>query len=263
MPKSNKVYDMRTVGLKPIDLNSMTPAEAGPVIEALMGAALNPLDKDGRPLPDLEELVADPGARLPYRQTTPMLPDGSVMWEHWPRTGDPVETIYAYDEEPGGSTAVPGRPGLNKFGYQPAPGDVEGVARALYAEAGGQQRAWPALGWSIINRVNPGAKQRSTLQAVLKEPRQFDRHGTGRWLHNPATMAPADLAAWKAAQEMARGVLSGDVPDPTRGGTYFYSGDPGAPPHGAEGFFGRSVQSGRLAPVLSVDGFTFLKDMYP
>jgi hypothetical protein len=74
-------------------------------------------------------------------------------------------------------------------------------------------------------------------------------------------MAPADRAAFNRGNEIARAVLAGEIPDPVRGGTFFYSSDTSLPPGGAMKFFGSSIQSARLKPTLSTGKFTFLKDM--
>jgi hypothetical protein len=145
--------------LRPLRTGGLSLNEARDILLESMGPMLDQLDAYGRPVPPTEALIlVDQNGRLPYDQRASGYPDGTINREHWPRTNDPVDTIYGYPDEPPGNTRQPGTAGLNKFGYRPGQGDAALLGRALYAEGRGDETAWPGLAWSIVNRIDPAAK---------------------------------------------------------------------------------------------------------
>ncbi|MBI1406171.1 MAG: hypothetical protein GC145_08610 [Caulobacter sp.] len=114
--------------------------------------------------------------------------------------------------------------------YRLEPGDENLLARMTFAEAGVAWEDYEALAWATLNRV--GVDFRHTLFDVLVEPGAYDivkEGGLGRdndlWLAsaNPEKMSAGNRANWERANLVARGVLSGQIPDPTEGGNFFFA----------------------------------------
>jgi len=96
------------------------------------------------------------------------------------------------------------------------------------AERADTPEAMAALGWAAVNRVTPGG----TIDAVIYQPHQFSsvpdkRHpkGCAYWemTTHPQDFTGPDLGSCKHAGEVAHGILSGEIPDPTDGGVFFFS----------------------------------------
>ena len=95
------------------------------------------------------------------------------------------------------------------------------LERALYFEARGEGAlGQAAVAHVALNRVGtrPG---RSTVCDVVREPGQFAPYLTGE--PDAADLAQADEDATRNAMETAARVMAGDIPDPSRGGQYFYA----------------------------------------
>jgi spore germination cell wall hydrolase CwlJ-like protein len=145
--------------------------------------------------------------------------------------------------------------------------DVNALGRLIFAEGADHDQvpeAMEGIGWAVRNRVGKAAFP-GTLQGVITQTdkngvRQFDGFGNKLWNQaaDPSTLEPANAAAYQHAQEVARGILSGQIPDPTGGAQYFYSSDNGDPP---AGFFSKAMEHGRLFRSIDPIGkFTFLRD---
>lgn len=284
--------ERRLWNLTPWAAKGMTVVQAQRLLETMPGNLLDPVDKWGNPIPDARALAgstAIPGGRLPadhqawIEEEMRQAATAAFDKANYPPTGSDTGTIYVHEGEPAGNAPKPGQKGFNRFGFPPSDADVELLARALYAEAGNSPEAWPGVAWSIINRVDPANPKRATVNDVLQERDQFENYGSGRWVHDPANMAPADKAAYMDARRMARDIMEGRVPDMTRGGTYFYSNEVGHPrvqplkdkhnkskvdpitgviKYGepARTFFGSRILAGRLIPTAQIGRFAFLKD---
>ena len=128
------------------------------------------------------------------------------------------------------------------------------LAHLMFAESAGVPAAYPAIGYSIVNRVGaPGFP--SSLTAVIFEPNQYASVGGKLWnaAANPSQLTGANAASYAQARRIATGILNGTIPDPVPGATYFYSGSPSH-------WFQEEVNSGVLTPVsYSVRPFTFLR----
>ncbi|MDB5472002.1 MAG: hypothetical protein JWR84_3562 [Caulobacter sp.] len=142
-------------------------------------------------------------------------------------------------------------------GYTLETGDENLLARIIFAEAGQIPEDYEALAWATLNRI--GLDYRATLFDVLVDPGQYDivKEGGKRtdnelWLRsaNPdRDIPPYRKADWERAKLVARGVLSGQVPDPTEGAVLFFSDDDFDGTRGtAPGDFGSADMWGRIKP---------------
>ncbi len=133
-------------------------------------------------------------------------------------------------------------------GYIPVDGDAELLARMIFSEAAGQAHApelYEALGWTAVNRIGgKGFKDRKNLHEVIMQKNAFGTT-TDLWnkAENPVSLEFGNKAAYEKALRTARRILSGQVKDPTRGATYFYSSLDGTPP---KGFFAENTKAGIL-----------------
>lgn len=121
---------------------------------------------------------------------------------------------------------------------QPSDGDVNALARMMFGEGAGLYKvpgAMEGIGWAARNRVGaPGHPD--TLQGVINQP---DKHGQPQFQAvgndvfpgnkewqlsaDPSQLVGPDVDAYQRAQDVARGILTGDIPDPTGGATSFRS----------------------------------------
>ena len=125
------------------------------------------------------------------------------------------------------------------------------LARLIYAEAAGEHSvpdAMEAVAWTVRNRVEsplfPGTFEEVILQKIGQK-NQFRSIGGKLWKEagNPAVLRGPSLRAYNRALAVARGVLTGTIPDPTRGALYFHSGPPTA-------WFQGAMQAGRIQATL-------------
>jgi hypothetical protein len=141
--------------------------------------------------------------------------------------------------------------------FIPRPGDEEMLARMMFAEGAGHYRNNPeffaALGWSAVNRIGRQGlpKEKKDLQGVITAPRQFSsvnqtfpdgRSSLWDLAAEPDKLTGPNKAAYEAARETARGILSGEIADPT-GGAHSFHSSPQTPPG-----FQRSMDEGLMAP---------------
>ena len=124
----------------------------------------------------------------------------------------------------------------------------------MFAESAGVPIAYPAIGWSVVNRVGaPGFPK--TLAGVVFEHNQYASVGGPLWnaAEDPSQLTGLNAISYAQALSVANGILNGSIADPTGGATFFYSGS--APP---SGFFQNGISSGTLVPTYTVGPFTFL-----
>lgn len=122
--------------------------------------------------------------------------------------------------------------------FIPRPGDEEMLARMMFAEGADHHLKNPevfaALGWSAVNRIGRQGfpKEKNDLQGVITVPGQFtsttDKLPDGRptlWdiAREPDKLTGPNKAAYEAAREAAKGILSGTTADPTGGAHSFHS----------------------------------------
>jgi spore germination cell wall hydrolase CwlJ-like protein len=113
--------------------------------------------------------------------------------------------------------------------------DAKLLARLIFAEAGNhfdKGTAMEGVAWAAANRVGaPGFPD--TLHGVIHQPTQF-AVGSPQWekADNPAGLKGDDARAYARAVDVAKGVLSGSIPDPTQGAQFFYSSPTGRIPGG-------------------------------
>ena len=105
------------------------------------------------------------------------------------------------------------------------PGDIHVLARTLYGEARGEKlEGMEAVAWVILNRAKRGPPRfPNTITAVCKQPMQFTCWNRG----DPnaklcAAVTEAD-PYYALALYAASGVLTGNVPDPTRGSDHYHT----------------------------------------
>ena len=147
--------------------------------------------------------------------------------------------------------------GMNGKGYTPKSGDAMLLARVIYAETLSNPEDFEAIGWTTVNRI--GERQHgSTLDAVVNKRNAFQplevgggpKGGSLLWQEtaDPDKLTGAKSKGWKHAMAVAEGILKGKIADPTGGATFFIASrvyEPGKP-HTTEGYFRRSLESGRL-----------------
>ncbi|HUA54338.1 MAG TPA: cell wall hydrolase [Candidatus Sulfotelmatobacter sp.] len=95
------------------------------------------------------------------------------------------------------------------------------LERALYFEARGEGAlGQAAVAHVALNRVGT-RPSRATVCDVVREPGQFAPYLTG--VPDEAELAQTDEDATRIAMDTAARVMAGDIPDPSRGGLFFYA----------------------------------------
>jgi len=140
--------------------------------------------------------------------------------------------------------------------------DVRLLGRLIFAEGADhwdKPGAMEGIGWTVRNRMGaPGFPK--TLDGVVFQPRQFQGVGNRQWNNaaDPSALTGTDALAYQHAQDVARGILNGDISDKTGGATYFFTSPDGAPPND---FFTKKLESGRLERSgNSIGKFTFVRE---
>ncbi len=99
---------------------------------------------------------------------------------------------------------------------QASPVDMDSLARAIYAEAGGEPaQGQAAVAHVILNRAQAGYGGAKSIADVVNAPGQFEGMTSPR-----AGVSTGDPGYQKALQ-IAQGVVSGQIPDPTGGADHF------------------------------------------
>jgi spore germination cell wall hydrolase CwlJ-like protein len=129
-------------------------------------------------------------------------------------------------------------------GQQPSDDDVRLLGRLIFAEAGIAHNvpgAMNGVGWVVRNRMGVGLSAK-TLPQVIFRPHAF-AVGSREWnkIDNPETLTAGERTVYEKALKAARGVLTGEVADPTAGATYFYSSETGEPPNWFKGKAGKTL----------------------
>ena len=151
------------------------------------------------------------------------------------------------------ATATYQAPGLNGKGYEPEDGDKEVLARITYAESLSIPGDFAAIAWTTVNRVGERQHGLSLKDVVYKPGRYEPLNGSGSVLWNgsanPSTLKGDQLVGWNNAAAIADGVLSGSIPDPTGGATYFFASRDdirGQPETAPNRFFQTNLKNERL-----------------
>lgn len=148
---------------------------------------------------------------------------------------------------------------------QPSEDDVNLLGRLIFSEAADHSDvpgAMEGVGWAARNRVGvPGF--RKTLPDVILKPGGFDGPKNQQWekAGDPSKLNAEEVRSYRHALEVARGVLSGAIPDPTGGATFFYTKDDADKP--APPWFEPRIANGRFSEVNkygNIGKFVFLKD---
>jgi len=131
------------------------------------------------------------------------------------------------------------------------------LARMIFAEAANSHNvanAYEGVGWTALNRL--GARDFGRTFQDIFVPGQFNAMSDPLWAQaqDPSQLSGTNADAYRRALAVARGILDGKIPDPTRGATFFYSGDT------PNGFFTDKINSGRLVQTYRAVPFTFLRD---
>lgn len=146
---------------------------------------------------------------------------------------------------------------LTGWGYRPTREDRELLARIIYAESFDTPEDDAAIGWATINRVGrPGFA--GTLEGVLRQPGQFQivsegnrgRNDNPRWTESahPEGLSPPRRARLRRARDIADGILSGRILDPTGDAPYFLSSDNPSNPTGNSPWFSRALEEKNILP---------------
>lgn len=135
------------------------------------------------------------------------------------------------------------------------------LARTIFAEAANHYRtqgAMEGIGWAAVNRVG-APRFPNTLEAVIYKPEQF-AVGNVRWnmAADPDKLTGPDARAYEQALNVARGILTGKVPDPIGGARFFYSSrrEEDVP----KGFFADGLRENRLLKQRRIGHFTFVRE---
>lgn len=160
---------------------------------------------------------------------------------------------YVAPSAPVNSTNAAGR-------QQPGnPKDLDYLTRMIFAEAAGQHNIpelYESLGWAAVNRIGkPGFA--NSLIDVIGDPVQFNSYNGALWNRagNPDKLTGANAVAYAKAHDVAQGILSGQIKDPTGGAQFFYSGPP------TSKFFSSMLLSGRFVPTeQNLYPFTMIRD---
>ncbi len=195
--------------------------------------------------------------RPPSRQSLPIVQTDTTAGQ----VVNPSEQLpfsSSYQVAATGGVASP-KPTPLPLGYQPAPDDINLLARTLFSEGSNTPSAYTALGWAIVNRINSDVYGASdTLAGVISYPNQFQGVGTTtfsgnlpwRLSANPSQLTGANLDSWNQAVTAATQILTGNSVDPTGGATSFYSNSPG--------LLAASINSGKLIPTFQQGVWHFL-----
>ena len=186
------------------------------------------LGLQGAAADELQKRLVDPNADY-YPSENDALANlargrAAPSWDHVPTLNVP----------PSVTTGIPPLPGptIGSHGYRPAAGDENTLARLIFAEGGDTSDDFPAVGWSIVNRV--GVREfGKTMNDVRDKDNGFQSvekgggpiGGSRQWQLSgePSKMDPISAKAWRHAQEAAHGILTGVIQDPTGGAQYFFS----------------------------------------
>ncbi|HEY5410410.1 MAG TPA: cell wall hydrolase [Caulobacteraceae bacterium] len=193
-----------------------------------------------RPQPPSKETQAAAAAELQARGLTPQA-------DYPPSENDALanlargRAVPSWDPTPalkvpaaprtGGAPPLP-TPVIGSNGYEPARGDENTLARMIYAEGLSTPDDFPAIGWSIVNRIgNP--QYRPTLDGVLNQRKQYaiveagggPPGGSQQWREtaDPSKLTGVRAVRWGQAQQAAQGILSGAISDPTLGAQHFFA----------------------------------------
>lgn len=145
--------------------------------------------------------------------------------------------------------------------YRLQPGDEVLLARMIFSEGSNTSEDHEALGWSILNRIGH-PEHGDSLTAVLEDPKGFQivpegggpPGGSPQWRLSgkPETMNPIDRRSWENAKRVANGILTGRIPDPVKGGRFFYSSTTpfdGRPETVLKGWYRDAVKAGKIVPA--------------
>jgi hypothetical protein len=105
-------------------------------------------------------------------------------------------------------------------GGQPnySPKDLDAAARMMIGEAEGEGPVGEAAAGAVaFNRLHSGFGGAKTLSDVVYQPGQFEG------IKSKRAQLSADDPRYQEALQIAQGLASGDVTDPTGGATYFYN----------------------------------------
>lgn len=98
------------------------------------------------------------------------------------------------------------------------PADQMLLARVIYAEARGESYTGKvAVGYVVKNRVND-PRWPNTYSGVINQRNQF-----AIWQGDPSRLTGSERIAWNDSIRAAGQVIGGEVSDPTKGATHFYS----------------------------------------
>jgi len=104
--------------------------------------------------------------------------------------------------------------------------DVYLLAQTIYGEARGSPQDRIPIGHTVLTRATNGwAWDGETIREVVTKPDQYKCFKPGAGIENyKATQNPEkdDPRAFTQCLEIAQGILSGRIPDPTGGATHFY-----------------------------------------
>lgn len=126
----------------------------------------------------------------------------------------------------------------SRSGFEPQPGDVDMLARLMFAEGADHYARHPeifaAIGWSAFNRIgNRDIQDKpATLQEAVYAPKAFtsvtdiaSNGGPSLWKlsADPDKLTGPNKVSYNAARQAATQMLSGQLKDPTGGAQLFHS----------------------------------------
>jgi N-acetylmuramoyl-L-alanine amidase len=104
-------------------------------------------------------------------------------------------------------------------------GDISVLARTLYGEARGEKlEGMQAVAWVILNRAKRGPPRfPDTITGVCKQDKQFSCWNKGDPNAKLCAQVHEGDPYYALALYAAAGVLTGSVPDPTRGSDHYHT----------------------------------------
>lgn len=146
------------------------------------------------------------------------------------------------------------------------PTDETTLARMIFAESARIPEDHAAIGWSIVNRVGD-REFGATLDDVLNQKNAYQivekgggpKGGSPLWKAsaNPAALTGDNARSWATAKATARGIMDRSIPDPTGGGTFFFSAkDFDGQPENAPRDFQRMLKNKTIQPSAYKSGST-------
>lgn len=189
----------------------MAPALAARGFKPEEIAGFDPTDENITALQNSAMTLKDILAREDAANKPVAFAEGSQVYRTGDLTGQPAVPASA------GATVIgDGAPAPAAAPVQATPQDADALARMIMTEAAGEgAQGMAAAGAVALNRLRQGYGGAKTLVDVVNAPHQFEGMTSGR-----AGVSTND-PAYQHALQVAQGLISGQIADPTNGAVNF------------------------------------------